>query len=79
MYFDNIGTLNDLKKSFHALARRFHPDTGNQEASDAKRKRADNCRYYHMAHAIIGTKNYIYHGDYDQAMTNIFGKDVTNI
>lgn len=43
------------------------------------RERADNCRYYHMAHAVIGKVNGIYHGDYDQAMTNIFGKDVTNI
>lgn len=38
MYFDAINSLNDLKKSFHALARQYHPDTGNPGASDAKMK-----------------------------------------
>ena len=31
-FFANVNTLNDLKKSFHALALRFHPDTGSPEA-----------------------------------------------
>ena len=37
-WFASIQTLTDLKKSFHDLARRYHPDTGNPEASNAKMK-----------------------------------------
>lgn len=44
-----------------------------------QRTRADNCRYKNLANKIIGEQNYIYFGDYDQAMTGLFGSDETEI
>lgn len=43
-----------------------------------QKKRADECRYTHMAHKVIGDKNYIYHSDYAGDMTATFGSDETN-
>ena len=40
-----------------------------------QRKRASACRYKHMAGAVIGEENYIYHPDYAQEMTGLFGSD----
>lgn len=39
------------------------------------RERADACRYKHMAHAVIGDKDYIHHPDYSRDMTHMFGDD----
>ena len=77
--------VDDVNKVI-ALAYYMGRESATKEVSDdytalirAMRQRADECRYNRMAHGIIGTKNYIYHGDYDQAMTNTFGNDETNI
>lgn len=44
-----------------------------------QKKRADACRYSHMAHAVVGEKNYLYHPDYCMEMTTLFGSDETNL
>lgn len=44
-----------------------------------QRYRASNCRYHKLANKIIGDKNNIYNGNYDGAMTSIFGSDLADI
>lgn len=76
----------DTTEKLIALAYYIGKEEATREVSDAytkliqeQRKRADKCRYKHMAEKIIGSQNYIYFGDYDMAMTGIFGSDDTKI
>lgn len=76
---------DDINKII-ALAYFIGKEEATREVSDQykqlikeQRKRADNCRYKHLANKIIGKQNYIYFGDYDNAMTGLFGSDDTTI
>ena len=40
-----------------------------------QRKRADACRYHHLANEIIGPERYLYSCDYAMDMTDMFGND----
>ena len=42
-------------------------------------ERAGKCRYRHMAESIVGPERYLYHTDYCQAMTALFGSDPADI
>lgn len=42
-------------------------------------KRADECRYTYMAHAVVGPEKYLYSSDYAGDMTSMFGVDPTNL
>ena len=44
-----------------------------------QRERADQCRYRHMAQAVVGPENYLYSPDYAQEMTETFGSDPADI
>ncbi len=41
-------------------------------------KKADECRYHRMANEIVGDKDYIYTGDYDQWVKE-FSNDTTEL
>lgn len=76
---------DDINKII-ALAYMIGKEEATREVSDQyaqlikeQRKRADNCRYKHLANAVIGDQSYIYFGDYDNAMTAIFGSDDTTV
>lgn len=80
----NLECEKDSIEKVIALAYYIGKEEATREVSDAytklireQRKRADKCRYKHMAHEVIGSQNYIYFGDYDMAMTGIFGSDPT--
>ena len=45
----------------------------------AQKKRASECRYKHMAAAIVGPEDYIYTPDYAQDMTALLGSDRADI
>lgn len=69
-----------------ALAYYIGKEEATREVSDTykkliqeQRERAAECRYKHMANAVIGDQNYIYFSDYDCAMTGLFGGDDTKI
>lgn len=69
-----------------ALAYFIGKEEATREVSDSykkliqeQRKRAENCRYKHMANKIIGDQDYIYFGDYDCGMIGCFGDDETEI
>ena len=75
-------TLNKLI----ALAYEIGRESAAKEISDDyteliadMRKRANACRYPHMANAIIGNKNYIHHYLYAGDTTETFGSDETNL
>ncbi|MBQ5901341.1 MAG: hypothetical protein IIW86_05725 [Clostridia bacterium] len=80
----NLECEKDSIEKVIALAYYIGKEEATREVSDAytnlireQRKRADKCHYKHMAHEVIGSQNYIYFGDYDMAMTGIFGSDPT--
>lgn len=54
--------VRDMSDKYRALIRQM-------------RERADACRYKHMAHDVIGDKDYIYHPDYAGDMKSMFGRD----
>ena len=41
--------------------------------------RASKCRYRYMADAIVGPETYLYHPDYAQDMTGLFGSDPADL
>lgn len=69
-----------------ALAYEIGRESATKEVSDdyntliaSMRKRADACRYLHMANNIIGKANYIHHTAYAGDITDTFGSDETNL
>lgn len=81
---NNLECEKDTTEKLIALAYYIGKEEATREVSDAytklireQRKRAAECRYKHMAEKVIGSQNYIYFGDYDMAMTGIFGSDPT--
>jgi len=69
-----------------ALAYFIGREEATKEVSDKytallaeQRERANNCRYKHLAHSVIGDTDYIYSPDYAQDMTATFGSDETNV
>lgn len=83
---NNLDCSKDDVNKIIALAYYIGKEEATRTVSDeykkliqAQRKRADNCRYKHLANKIIGEQNYIYFGDYDNAMTGLFGSDDTTI
>lgn len=84
--FENFDCGKDDINKIIALAYYAGKEKATREVSDSykqliqeQRKRAENCRYKHMANKIIGDQNYIYFGDYDCGMTGCFGNDETEI
>lgn len=83
---NNLDCSKDDVNKIIALAYMIGKEEATRTVSDEykklikeQRKRADNCRYKHLANKIIGEQNYIYFGDYDNAMTGLFGSDDTTI
>lgn len=83
---NNLECDKDSIEKIIALAYYIGKEEATREVSDAytklireQRKRAAECRYKHMAEKVIGDQNYIYFGDYDGAMTGLFGSDDTKI
>ena len=82
----NLECEKDTTEKLIALAYFIGKEEATREVSDSykkliqeQRKRAAECRYKHMAEKVIGDQNYIYFGDYDGAMTGLFGSDDTKI
>lgn len=82
----NLECEKDSTEKIIALAYYIGKEEATREVSDSykklireQRKRASECRYKHMAEKVIGDQNYIYFGDYDGAMTGLFGSDDTKI
>ena len=78
----NLECEKDTTEKLIALAYFIGKEEATREVSDSykkliqeQRKRAAECRYKHMAEKVIGDQNYIYFGDYDGAMTGLFGSD----
>lgn len=83
---NNLECEKDSIEKVIALAYYIGKEEATREVSDSykklireQRKRAAECRYKHMANDVIGDQNYIYFGDYDGAMTGLFGSDDTKI
>lgn len=83
---DSLDCSSDTVEKLVALAYYIGREEATREISDKykkliqeQRKRAENCRYKHMANNIIGTENYIYSPDYGMEMTGLFGSDDTEI
>lgn len=45
----------------------------------AQHKRAEACRYHKMAAEIVGPEKFLYSPDYAGDMTDLFGKDETEL
>lgn len=81
---NNLECEKDSVEKVIALAYYMGLEKGTRQTSNEykkliqqQRERAENCRYKHMANAVIGDQNYIYCSNYDMAMTGIFGSDET--
>lgn len=46
---------------------------------EEQNKRADECRYSHMAHKVVGDQKYIYSPDYAGDMLETYGSDETEL
>ena len=53
-------------------------DMYNKHISE-QRQRARECRYRHMAEAVVGPEEYLYSADYAQEMTGLFGSDLADV
>ena len=83
---NNLNCDVDSIEKVIALAYFIGREEATKEVSDKytallteQRKRANNCRYKHMVHSIIGDTEFIYSPDYAQDMTATFGSDETNV
>ena len=83
---ENHDCDKDCVEKLIALAYFIGREEATKEVSDKytallseQRERANNCRYKHLAHFVIGDTRYIYFPDYAQDMTATFGSDETNI
>ena len=45
----------------------------------AQKDRAGSCRYHNMAASVVGAEDYLYSSDYAGDMTNMFGRDRSDI
>ena len=77
---------SDSLNKLLALAYYIGREEATRETSDkynavleAQRKRAEACRYYKMAAAIIGDVKAVYSPDYAGEMSLTFGDDVTEL
>lgn len=85
VYADKDMESDNLNKLL-ALAYYMGREEATRETSDkynavleAQRKRAEACRYYKMAAAIIGNFKAVYSPDYAGEMSLTFGDDVTEL
>ena len=83
---DNFDCETDNVDKLIALAYYIGKEKATKDISDQynallreQRERANACRYKHLAHSVIGDKQFIYSPDYAGDMTEAFGSDETNI
>lgn len=83
---DNYDTEGDSLNKLLALAYYMGREEATREVSDkynahlaAQHERAEACRYYKMAAAIVGPEKFLYCPDYAGEMSATFGNDATEL
>ena len=55
-YFENVKTLDELKKQYRRLAMKYHPDKVNTMGEEVKRKATEKFRAVNEAYNAIKTE-----------------------